>query len=194
MIIKDAQLKDLPIISLLHERNLESPGSKIGIVYLTALYRSISSNPDLHTLLVAKVKNQIIGAICITKDLKRTNRLLKKNLRIKLIFAIFHALLSGKLPVSDLLNRILFERKALSQFKSPYPTVVSLFVARKFQKRGVGRLLVGEVIKRCKIDGSKLLYVDTYLSNKKARKFYKAVGFQEVVRIIDSVVMKYELK
>ena len=63
-----------------------------------------------------------------------------------------------------------------------------LIVTRKYQKKGVAKLLVRSAIEKCKSIGCSEIGVGTEFGNIKAREFYKKCGFYEVGVIFEKIL------
>ncbi|HYA02401.1 MAG TPA: GNAT family N-acetyltransferase [Syntrophobacteria bacterium] len=63
---------------------------------------------------------------------------------------------------------------------SPKDRIISLVVGRKYRRRGVGTLLMQEVIRRC--PGTRLT-LEVRVGNQGARSFYQKLGFRESARM-----------
>lgn len=193
MIIKDAKLLDIESITILHKNTLVSPGSSIGKPYLKRLYKVILSFPEFHVCLKAMKDDQIVGIVTSTKNLERTNNLLKKILTFNFLAATVWTIILGRVGIGKLLNRLIFEKTVLRKYQKPYTTILTMFVDRKYQKQGIGKKLTRTLMQKLKQDKIKKIHVDTYLKNQRAIKFYKAFGFKEIDHITDSLVMEYDI-
>lgn len=178
MKIRRLSQKDIEIVSKLHQQTLDTPGSKIGMVYLTHLYGSLYKNNLCFT---AIDQGQVIGAITATANLKEIQAF-----SWKVVIATILSIILGKVNTAEVLNRAWFNFIILKHLQRPYLYISTLFVDKKFQRKGMGKKLIERVLKEKKIVN---IYVDTYLNNKKAIKFYKALGFEVVCRITDSLVL-----
>lgn len=174
--------KDIGTVSRLHQQTLDTPGSKIGMVYLTHLYSSLYKNNLCFT---AVDQGQVIGAITATSNLKEIQAF-----SWKVVIATILPIILGKVTIAEVLNRVWFDIFILKHLQKPYLYISTLFADKKFQRKGIGKKLIERVLKEKKITN---IYVDTYLNNKKAIKFYKALGFRVVCRITDSLVLEYKI-
>ncbi len=55
--------------------------------------------------------------------------------------------------------------------------VINIAVGARHRRRGVGRLLLERVLRRCRQRGVELLWLRVRASNRSARRFYNAMGF-----------------
>ena len=67
---------------------------------------------------------------------------------------------------------------------SPVPYVESWWVDEDYRKRGAGRALMDAATKWARERGHVEIASDTQLENKRSRKVHRAVGFDEVERIV----------
>ncbi len=193
MIINDFEIQDIGEVANLHYRTLVSPSSKIGEAYLRKLYAILLSEPKTHICLVAREKKEIVGAIAVTLDLRKTNKLLVKLFSFSTLLSILKAIFLGKVTIFELIKRFIFERVVIKRFPKPYVSILTLFVDKKYQRLGIGRRLTDTMLKKLKKIGVKKVYVDTLTTNFKAHLFYKSLGFAEKETIIDSKVLEKKL-
>ena len=194
MKLRNIKTADIRFIARLHKKTINSPSSKIGIGYLTKIYQTLLKAPELHLCILAYDNDTIIGAITATKDLRKTNKLIKNFFYLGMIFSVIKAVLLGKVSIVELLNRIRFEQIVTNKFPQPYVTILTLFVAKSFQRKGIGRRLVREIILRLKNEKIKNVHVDTLTTNKKAIAFYQSIGFKRIEKIADSYVLEYKIQ
>lgn len=187
MIIKPVAMRDLNTITDLHIKNLPYTASKIGKEYVKSLYRVIILNPQEHLCLAAIDEGKVVGLISATKDLKKTQWIIKKGLTPKIYLLALKALLMFKVSPFELFRKIRFENLLVKKFKNPYPTILTLFVIEQYRRQGVGKKLIKSLKENFKVHSSKI-YVDTLVKNERAKKFYQSTGFKKVVNIKDSVV------
>lgn len=187
------EVNEAGVIARLHEKILESPSSKIGEVYLCRLYSLLLSQPEVHLCFVGQEKGEVVAAITVTRDLHKTSKLFKRLFSAKVAFVILKAVMRGRVTMTELINRMRFDKSILKQFASPYPTILTLFVLEQYQRKGIGSRLVSEVMRRLKEEKLKMLYVDTLSHNTQAADFYKASGFKERQKVIDSIVFERRL-
>lgn len=193
MKIESIKTSDIKTLAYLHKKNLVSPSSKIGQKYLEKLYSLVLSDPKIHICLLANYKDEVIGTIIVTKDLEKTNKILRNLISSPALFYILKAVILGKVTVAELIRRFWFERIILRRFSRPYASILTLFVTRNHQRRGVGSLLVQNMIRELKRDRINRVHVDTLKSNKKALLFYQSLGFSIKDTISDSVVLEKQI-
>ena len=57
--------------------------------------------------------------------------------------------------------------------------IINIAVAEEHRRRGVGRILMRWIIRRCRRIGVELLWLRVRASNRSARQFYRVMGFEE---------------
>lgn len=57
--------------------------------------------------------------------------------------------------------------------------VINIAVAPEHRRRGVGQILVEWIVRLCRRIGIELLWLRVRASNRSARRFYRAMGFQQ---------------
>ena len=70
-------------------------------------------------------------------------------------------------------------------YKEEEAKIMSVAVKKEFRRKGIGKMLLKEVIKRAKIRGVKRMTLEVRVSNKAAQELYKKLGF-EVAGILES--------
>lgn len=55
--------------------------------------------------------------------------------------------------------------------------IINIAVAEQHRRRGVGRVLMAWIIRRCRRSGIELLWLRVRASNRSARRFYRVMGF-----------------
>lgn len=195
MTIQIMSFDDISRVVLLHQRCL--PGtrsSRIGKEYLQMLYTILVENPSLHLCLTVLEKKEIVGAITITLDIKKTQQLISRRLFPFGIPLLFSSLVTGRISLQELWQQMQFEQALNSQFSSPYQTILTMFVEETWRKSGVGTQLITEAEKKLQKKNIQEYYVDTLIINKGAQNFYKKMGFSSIQEIQDSVVLKKIIK
>lgn len=185
---------DLKQIINLHIKTLPcTMSSKIGEKYLNVLYRKILSDKKTHISLVAYEKNQILGALTLTKNIKITQKILNPIHSYSLICLVITSLVKRKISLREIFDKLYFESKIISKFKSPYASILTLFVKPASQKQGVGKSLVQRVTGILKTEGVGKIFVDTLVTNSVGISFYKKMGFGIRIRLNDSFVLSRKI-
>jgi ribosomal-protein-alanine N-acetyltransferase len=63
--------------------------------------------------------------------------------------------------------------------------IINIAVGERHRRRGVGRLLMERIIRRCRRIGIELLWLRVRASNRSARRFYRVMGFEARGRFAD---------
>ncbi len=195
MIIRLLRIRDLEDVVRLHLEILPNTlSSKIGESYLELLYVTLLKHEDIHALYVAEVDRKIVGVVTSTVDLNKTQSFLKTLITFKTVLLILKATFLGKISLSELYRKFHFEKILVTKFTKPYATILTLFVANDYQKKGVGKSLINKIMKQYIILRVRYLYVDTLKSNKDAFGFYKRIGFRVQKAVLDSIILRYNLE
>lgn len=64
-------------------------------------------------------------------------------------------------------------------------TILNISVAAHHQGKGLGRVLLDEVIKRLAENQSRIVFLEVRASNERAQQLYRKVGFNEINRRMD---------
>lgn len=70
--------------------------------------------------------------------------------------------------------------KKVSYRKSKYYEIENMGVIEDSRRKGIGKMLVDEFVKKAKEKGFQRLYVNAYDQNAKAIAFYKSCAFTEI--------------
>jgi len=70
--------------------------------------------------------------------------------------------------------------KILAYHKSRLIEITNMGVRAKYRSMGIGTMLINECLKWAKLQGFQKAYVNSYLDNQMAIKFYKRSGFSEI--------------
>lgn len=57
--------------------------------------------------------------------------------------------------------------------------IINIGVAQEQRRRGVGRMLMEWILRRCRRSGIEILWLRVRASNRSARRFYRVMGFAE---------------
>lgn len=71
-------------------------------------------------------------------------------------------------------------KKEISSRKSNYFEIENMGVIPEYRSKGIGSLLMGNILKIAKSKGFQRAFVNSYFRNKGAIKFYKKNGFLEI--------------
>ncbi len=70
---------------------------------------------------------------------------------------------------------------------------LDIVIAPEYQGRGLGKLLMADLIEDCKARGYKKLQSRTFLNNESSIGLHKSTGFREAFRTEDSIVWELAL-
>ena len=193
MIIKKITEHDIEIVAGLHLKYLDSPGSHIGMPYLTNLYRIISSN-DNSLGLIATENQTIHGMLSLNLDNHQfKKKLLRELLSINVTTAFIYAILFKRNFLSSFLDHIKFDRETENKLEIPNAYITGLFVIKESRQKGIAKSLIKKAERELKQKKISRLYVDTLAKNDSALKFYRALGFKEVHNCFGSILLSKKL-
>lgn len=189
MDIRKIKKTDVPFISALHIQTLPTVVARIGNPYLSKLYYTLLKDIGL----VAIDDGSIIGVITATKNLKKTQQNVHRLLfHPTTLWTIGKAIVLRRVTIGSLFERMAAQTEILSLFPYPYAAILTFFVDKKNQRRGIGTKLLSSLEKQFPA-GTKL-YVDTATSNKNAKHWYKTHGFRILKTIRSNIVSVKTLK
>lgn len=194
MKIRPMTYADLRQVVNLHLKTLPcTMSSKMGEKYLNILYKKILSSSQIHICLVAYEENQILGIITLTKSMEITQKILNPLYSFSLLWSIIINLFKRKISLKEIFDKLYFESKIISKFKSPYISILTLFVKPASQKRGVGKSLVQRVANILEKENIREIFVDTLATNYAGINFYKRTGFKTRARLNDSFILSRKI-
>jgi GNAT superfamily N-acetyltransferase len=88
----------------------------------------------------------------------------------------------------DIVGLVNFTTRNTILHTAPSGLIDELVVANAHRGKGIGKLLIKNVIDKCRTLGCSEIEVSTERMNEKARTFYKKCGFDE-----DAVLLEYDL-
>lgn len=192
MTTRRLQVSDIEDVIKLHQTMLPTTvSSRIGYGYLREVYKIVISHPETHLNYCAVYKGLLIGVITVSKNLGITHKMISP-FSLHIFLPVGLAFIMGKVTFLELFQKINFERRVLKKFRAPQPYILTFFVARDYQRKGIGRKLMEKVMTEVKKRFDSL-YVDTQLPNIPARAFYHAMGFAQMSVIYDSVILRKTL-
>lgn len=193
MQVQPLTLKDSQKASLIHYSTLSDISSLCGLAIVNKLYKKFISD-DNHFCLGVWNKNDLVALITVSYDMNKSETAMHGLFSFSDILGIFFKILTGKLPPWRILQRLVFENSVKRYMPNKYSSIVTLCVADKFQRKGIGKKLVKTAIMRLKERKINYLYVDTREVNFKALSFYKSLGFKIVVQSAGGMLLKIKLK
>ncbi len=96
-------------------------------------------------------------------------------------------------PEADLISRIHAPPLAVDDLLADYPSHLHLDLVDRARGQGNGRLLVERMLAKLREGGSSGVHLDVASSNPNAIAFYRHLGFDEVGRRTDSILMGLRL-
>lgn len=97
-----------------------------------------------------------------------------------------HVLLARK--ANTVIGFINFSTRKTLMHPAPSALIDGLVVSRNYQRAGIGKRLISAAVDKCRELGCCEVEVSTEKSNSRARRFYKALGFEE-----DAVLLELNL-
>ena len=191
--IRYLEKKDIAEVVDLHQKTIQSPGSLIGPLYLRSIYTSFFYDPSLGFGMVAQKENTLIGIILAVSDGEKFGNMRTVISHPLVLLSLISSIISGKIRVEQLLKHRLFQKSVRSSYQKPYLSIQALAVDSSVLRMGIGKRLVGEVLKKAKEQHIPRVYVDTLKTNTSAQAFYTSVGFQRVKEAGDSMLYCLEV-
>lgn len=177
----------------LHYGVLADISSLLGLPTVLKLYQILFDDPKNHTCLGAWQKSQLVGIICVSWNMNKTQQLMHGIFSLRTYLTLATKLITLKISPRRILDRIFFERKLKQLVPRKYANIVTICVLKKIQGRGIGKTLLQKIIELCRKTQTDNLYVDTTTNNRRAIHFYKSAGFKIIARVFGGVVFKLEL-
>ncbi len=190
---KPLTLKDFQKASLIHFSTLSDISSLCGLAIVNKLYKKLISDDD-HFCRGIWNKKDLVAFITVSYDMNKSETAMHDLFSFSDILGIFIKIITGKLSPWRIMQRLVFENSVKRNIFNKYSSIVTLCVADKFQRKGIGKRLVKTVIMRLKEKNINYLYVDTREENQKALNFYKSLGFKIVLQSAGGILLKIKLK
>jgi ribosomal protein S18 acetylase RimI-like enzyme len=96
-------------------------------------------------------------------------------------------------PEADLIALIHTPSLAADDLVAGYPSHLHIDLLERVRGRGNGRLLIERMLAKLREGGSSGVHLDVAASNTNAIAFYRHLGFEEVKRATDSILMGLRL-
>jgi len=96
-------------------------------------------------------------------------------------------------PEAELIASIHAPRLAADALLAEYPSHLHLDLVRRVRGQGYGRRLIERVLAQLRAGGSSGVHLDVAASNANAIEFYRHLGFADLKRRTDSIVMGVRL-
>lgn len=179
----------LPEVVRIHQLGLPyTVNSELGIDHLSVLYREMARAAASYVG-VAIVGDRPVGVVSGTADVAGLRSRLLAAMPIAALASAATRLLIHPRLVIKLWQGAVISRPVEHGGRPVEAVLTALAVDGPYQGQGVGRALVTaleDFFSRIRIHSYRL---DTLASNARARSFYQGVGFIEVARRADSVVL-----
>jgi len=193
MQIKKVKFRDVEKMAKLHLETLPDISSSIGLSAVTKLYKLIFNTPKIHSCFSAWEDGEFLGFVVISKNMDLTHKLFHEIFSIKNVIVLSFMIITFKVSFLRIVNRIFFEKKLTKIIGKNYCCISTICVNEKYQRKGIGKLLLIEALKDIQKLKNKRLYVYTRFDNKKALNFYNKFGFKKIGVFYSGVVFKYSL-
>lgn len=174
--LKDLEPSDISLIIPLHQANLADIGALFGSSYLFRFYHLLFSHAD-HCRLGVFEKDNLIGFLAGSFNLRETHLMFRQLIKIREILLILVNIFIGKINPGRIIQRLQLEKFLSGKMTEKSGGIVILLVEERFRRQGIGRLLVGEFLRRCRKKKINEVYVDTLESFPGALAFYRFLGF-----------------
>lgn len=181
---------DITSATLLHYKTMPDLSSRIGPSFVKSYYSLILRHPEVFYCFGMREKNRLYGLILGTSDYSGSKKLLKKLYTIKNMMKLFYSVISGKVAITRVIARIRFENAINTHITENYGYINSLVVKAEVQRRGIGKILLSNIIKKFRQTSRKYAFVDTRAEFTNASAFYKSQGFEEIYSSDGSVLLK----
>lgn len=165
----------------------------LGLSSVTKMYQLIFTDLDIHFCLGAWENKKLIGFAVVSKNMDVTHTLFHKLFSFTTYLSLFFYVVTFKISLMRIFKRFFFERKLPKVIGKNYCCMGPICVSKKYQKHGIGRLLITGIVKYIRKSKINTLYVYTRFDNKNAVAFYNKIGFENVGIFYDGIVLKYQI-
>lgn len=193
--IRPLQQQDIGRASEIHRDTIQSPGSAIGVPYLSQIYQSVIRDPQLGFGMVATVREgsaeHIVGVILVAYDVEQFENIRHILSNPHIVRNILSGLATGTIHLRSLLRYKDYQHAVSSLRRKPYLSIQALSVVHSMQRQGIGKTLITAVREEALKRHIPYIYVDTLTNNINGQKFYSSVGFKEIARAGDSILFVF---
>ena len=154
--------------------------SSLGEDFLTQLYKSLATNPDLH-LIAARERGESLGFICGAVSTAGVYRQFFRKHAWRVAPSLFWRLLSWS-TIRRVAETLRYP-SATQDRGLPEPEILNFCVSSKQQRRGIGKRLFAELCEEFARRGIAEIRIVTGVSQHSAQRFYDALGAQRVEEI-----------
>jgi GNAT superfamily N-acetyltransferase len=162
--------------------------SRLGSAHLAFLYREMARDPTSYVG-VAMVDGRPAGIVSGTLDEDTLKSNLLKSMSGPTLAGLATRLLLRPWLILQWLQSVIIALPVYHQRQEVIAVLTALAVDPGFQGRGVGRKLVGALEEFFGANKVGKYRLDTLGTNQRALKFYSDLGFTEVARRTDSVIL-----
>lgn len=186
--ITPATTTDLDSITSLHLAELgNTPNSQVGRWLITKLYTLILRRQDAQ-ILVAKNQQAIVGVVSFGYDLAGLTKAISRDLSLGEIVRIILTLFTKPISLISQIQHRLFMYQAYTYLPPKYLGILTICIDSAHQGHQIGSKLIAHVFASARTQHVPV-FVDTYLSNRRAIRFYEKNGFHRVYQGFGNVLL-----
>jgi len=172
--------KDIASVAKLHSVALDSPGSAIGLPYLTRLYQHYSRNPKRYLCFVVKNYNRIIGAVAVCIDSINVGTDILGLIDGSVVVSLLKAVILLKLHPLEIMRHRQVQQYIRNHITNKSAYISQIFIEPSHQNKGIGTMLCRHLFRHLLNNKVDCVFVDTQHSNVPAQQFYKKLAFKKV--------------
>ena len=189
VMIRPMDEEDLPLVAGLHHRLLfNTMNSRLGIHFLSRLYRALLADPSARAWVVVAAGRRV-AFVSLSFDLHATQGRVTKAVPLReRAIAGLHVLTNPRDLGSYLMHQALLLWAARRE--RPYPTILTLGVSSAMWGTGLAARLVDVVADAVRNAGNDHFYVDTTADNPRAAAFYGKAGFVRIATVAGNIVFR----
>ncbi len=154
--------------------------SRLGIPFLTRLYRALSGSP-YSFVIVAKQGEDMAGFICGATDTRSVYRYFMLRWGIFTLPVLLPRLVSSS-RLRRVLETLLYPSKKENQ-DLPRPEILNFCVAQQWQRQGLGKKLFGALVEEFRKRDVPRMKIVTGSEQTKAQMFYESLNATKAAEI-----------
>jgi len=162
--------------------------SQLGKAHLASMYSYMARSPGC-CVLVAFDGETPIGLISGAVDFDQVRLGLLREFTPQKWATILLAMVKNPLLIGEWIKSSVVGKPVFFSKDIVNAILTTIAIKIDWQRRRIGKLLIGSLEEYFLSQRVKVYRLDTLVSNDEARSFYKKIGFQEVERRADSVVL-----